>query len=85
LLPVAIALLTLRHVSRKAERPGGEEASGSAGLIVVTGLDVLIDGLVVGAGFATRAKQGLLLTIGLPLKRTYSDCSRARHRRRKRR
>ena len=45
----------------------GEIAKGSAGLIVTVGIDILIDGLVLGIGFAAGAKQGLLLTGALTL------------------
>ena len=45
----------------------GERAKGSSGLIVTVGIDILIDGLVLGIGFAAGAKQGLLLTGALTL------------------
>ena len=40
-----------------------ETASGS--LIVATAVDISVDGLMLGIGFATGAKQGILLTIAL--------------------
>ena len=45
----------------------GEKAKGSIGLIATVGIDILIDGLVLGIGFAAGAKQGLLLTGALTL------------------
>lgn len=45
----------------------GEKAKGSSGLIVTIGIDILIDGLVLGIGFAAGTKQGLLLTGALTL------------------
>lgn len=45
----------------------GEKAKGSVGLIATVGIDILIDGLVLGIGFAAGAKQGLLLTGALTL------------------
>jgi ZIP family zinc transporter len=43
-----------------------EERAGSAlGLIALVGIDILIDGLVLGLGFVAGAKVGLLLTIAL--------------------
>ncbi|MBK3399953.1 MULTISPECIES: transporter [Methylobacterium] len=45
----------------------GEKAKGSTGLIATVGIDILIDGLVLGIGFAAGAKQGLLLTGALTL------------------
>lgn len=40
---------------------------GPAGLLTTIGIDILIDGLVLGIGFAAGAKAGLLLTIALSL------------------
>jgi len=45
----------------------GETAKGSTGLIVTVGIDILVDWLVLGIGFAAGAKQGLLLTGALTL------------------
>ncbi|NGM38618.1 transporter [Methylobacterium sp. DB0501] len=45
----------------------GERAKGSLGLIVTVGVDILVDGLVLGIGFVAGAKQGLLLTGALTL------------------
>jgi zinc transporter, ZIP family len=39
----------------------------SAGLIATIGIDLLIDGIVIGIGFAAGAKQGLLLTAALTI------------------
>ncbi len=41
--------------------------TANTGLMVVTGVDILIDGLVLGTGFAAGAKIGVLLTIALTL------------------
>lgn len=40
---------------------------GPTGLLTAVGVDVLIDGLVLGIGFAAGAKAGLLLTVALTL------------------
>ena len=45
----------------------GEKAKGSTGLNATVGIDIQIDGLVLGIGFAAGAKQGLLLTGALTL------------------
>ncbi|MFA5957801.1 ZIP family metal transporter [Hyphomicrobium sp.] len=45
----------------------GERTSGQTGLAALVGLDLFIDGLVLGLGFAASAKAGLLLTIALTL------------------
>lgn len=40
---------------------------GRVGMLVAVGLDILIDGLVLGLAFVTDAKAGLLLTLALTL------------------
>ena len=40
---------------------------GPAGLLTTIGIDILIDGLVLGIAFAAGAKAGLLLTVALSL------------------
>lgn len=49
---------------------GGEEAEEQRSprrMLTVVGIDVSIDGLLIGVGFAAGAKQGMLLTIALTL------------------
>jgi ZIP family zinc transporter len=48
-------------------RAVGERAASAAGMVAVTGVDILIDGLVLGIGFAAGAREGLLLTIALTI------------------
>ena len=45
----------------------GERVRGSGALVAVIGVDMLIDGLVLGIAFAAGEKQGLLLAIALTL------------------
>ena len=40
---------------------------GPTGLLITIGIDILIDGLVLGIAFAVAAKAGLLLTVALSL------------------
>jgi len=42
-------------------------AKGPAGLLAAIGIDILIDGLVLGIGFAAGPKVGLLLTVALTI------------------
>lgn len=44
-----------------------ERIRGPVGLMAVVGVDILIDGLVLGIGFAAGAKAGMLLTIALTI------------------
>lgn len=45
----------------------GERTIGPFGSVAITSVDILVDGLVLGTGFAAGAKQGLLLTIALTI------------------
>ena len=45
----------------------GERTEGRTGLLTLVGVDMFIDGLVLGLGFAVSTKAGLLLTIALTL------------------
>lgn len=44
-----------------------ERWEGSLGLAITTGVDLLVDGLVLGISFIAGARQGVLLTIALTL------------------
>ena len=57
---IAVALMLLvKHL--------GEKAKGNTGFVAVVATDILIDGLVLGIGFAAGARQGLMLTLALTL------------------
>ena len=45
----------------------GQRAKGAGSLVAVVGVDILIDGLVLGLGFAAGSRAGVLLTIALTL------------------
>ncbi len=68
-----IAMLALRSFTARFEDSGEEESSGNPGaaaglpfgLLAATGIDILIDGFVLGIGFAAGARVGLLLTLAL--------------------
>jgi ZIP family zinc transporter len=48
---------------------------GNLSLITTAGLDVFIDGLIVGIGFAAGAKAGILLTIALTIELLFLSLS----------
>lgn len=54
-----IAMLAIKQLAQKTQ--------GAIGLMTTVGVDVLIDGLIVGIGFAAKAKTGILLTIALTI------------------
>lgn len=53
------AMLTIKTIGRRAE--------GVFAIAAVTGVDILIDGMVLGISFTAGARQGLLLTIALTI------------------
>lgn len=62
-----VVMFTFRHVGTRIElRRERAGATGvPVGLIVATGVDFLVDGVILGAGFSAEASVGLLLTIAL--------------------
>jgi ZIP family zinc transporter len=67
-----VAMYLLQRVSSRLERrdegePGIAATAIPIGLLMVTCVDVLIDGVVLGAGFAADSRTGLLLTVALTL------------------
>lgn len=62
LLGGGIGLLTMFGV-----KSFGEKFSGNMSLIILIGVDIFIDGVVLGIGFALGAKQGALLLFALSL------------------
>jgi len=53
------AMLGVRNLEKRV--------SGPVGLMSVTGIDILVDGLVLGIAFAAGAKAGILLTVALTI------------------
>ncbi|MEE7465010.1 transporter [Methylobacterium fujisawaense] len=54
-----VAMLLLRWLEGRMKGP--------VGLMSVTGIDILVDGLVLGIAFAAGAKAGILLTVALTI------------------
>ena len=59
------AMLAVRTLTK--ERDDGNPHVAPFGLLLVLGVDVLLDGLLVGIGFAAGAEEGMLLSIALTL------------------
>lgn len=55
--------LVTERVERRAE--GDVGAAGNPGLVAATFVDVAIDGLIIGAGFAAGGNAGAVLAVGL--------------------
>lgn len=62
-------MLVLRRLTEQQRPPDAEEAAQPAGLpwglLFGVGVDVVIDGLLLGIGFVAGAKEGVLLTLAL--------------------
>jgi ZIP family zinc transporter len=58
-------MLTLKWFGDKRESANGGEST--SGMVTAMGVDVGLDGVLIGLSFAAGAKQGLLLTFGLAL------------------
>ncbi len=62
-----LVMLAVKELAKKAE--------GYISLIATVGVDVLIDGLIIGIGFAAGAKEGILLTIALTIELLFLSLS----------
>ena len=72
ILGFALGLALMLTIRRLSEGQGGEQSAkertaGVAGLLFAIGVDITIDGFLIGIGFAAGAKQGVLLTVALTL------------------
>ncbi|SJM90959.1 ZIP family metal transporter [Crenothrix polyspora] len=70
-------MLIIKHFSEQAEQKSVAQDSQSTSLIMVLGIDILLDGLIIGFGFVAGQKQGLLLTIALALELLFLGLSGA--------
>ncbi len=63
---LGVALMfSVKHFSEKLETKTTGEASLPWGIIVAGGIDEMLDGLLLGIGFAVGQKEGILLSCGL--------------------
>ncbi|GGR27170.1 ZIP family metal transporter [Deinococcus ruber] len=60
-----LVMLGVRQFAERLERQPG--SAGSVSLIAAVGIDVFIDGLLIGVGFAAGARVGTLLVIALTM------------------
>ena len=61
-----MTMLAVRQLSEKGREKTSQDGEGvSQGLIVASAVDIAVDGLMLGIGFAAGAKQGLLLILAL--------------------
>lgn len=71
------AMLGVRRLTEKAGQPDKQAPEQPTGLLVAVAVDLLIDGLLVGIGFAAGAENGILLTIALTIEILFLGLSTA--------
>ncbi len=60
-------MLGLKAVTERIEGRSGSSGNSKAGLLTAVGIDVFLDGLLIGVGFAAGERVGTLLVIALTL------------------
>lgn len=66
-LGVALMLLVRSWTRRLEEGKSGSGEKGSIGLFIASGIDVFIDGLLVGISFEVGFREGVIITIALTI------------------
>lgn len=63
------AMLLLKELARRMEASAGDtgQVRVPTSLLLVSGVDIALDGLLIGISFAAGARQGLLITVALTL------------------
>lgn len=80
ILGVALMLVVkeLTHHGEEEEKEGdAEHAKPVRSLLIAVGIDIAIDGVLVGVGFAAGATQGIMLTVALTLEVMFLGVSTA--------
>ena len=58
-------MLAVKHFAEGESAEGVSDDKASSSLVFAMGIDIALDGLLIGLGFAAGQKQGLLLTIAI--------------------
>jgi zinc transporter, ZIP family len=66
-LGVVVMLLLKAFTEKKSEGADATKVELPKTLLIALGVDIALDGLLIGVGFAAGEKQGLLLTVALTL------------------
>lgn len=75
-LGVAV-MLGLKAFSARREKLAANASARPSSLLLIMAVDIAVDGLLIGVGFALGAKQGLLITIALTLEVLFLGVSTA--------
>jgi len=62
-----IVMLCIKHLAEQFGQKGISTGKNTYSLLLTLGIDILLDGILIGLGFAAGQKQGLLLTVALSL------------------
>ncbi len=73
----AVAMLLVRVASDRIERAAGEGPRRQAGLLATIGIDVFVDGIVTGIGFALGAGSGLVFIAAFALEMAFLGATTA--------
>lgn len=60
-------MLGVKALTERIERRDEGAGGGNSGLLIAVGIDVLLDGLLIGVGFAAGERVGTLLVVALTL------------------
>lgn len=66
-LGVALMLLVRWSMGRLERKSRGAGKKGTGGLLIASGVDVFIDGLLVGISFEVGMREGIIITIALTI------------------
>lgn len=76
-LMLVVKELTHHAEEEEKEEEGAEHAKPVKSLLIAVGIDIAIDGVLVGVGFAAGSTQGIMLTIALTLEVMFLGVSTA--------
>lgn len=76
-LMLFIRWLTTKKLGRGEDATGGEQGKSAWSMVATVGVDVLVDGLLIGLGFSANVQTGLLLTIALGIEVLFLGLSTA--------
>lgn len=60
-------MLGVKALTERIEQKDEQSGGGKAGLLIAVGIDVFLDGLLIGVGFAAGERVGTLLVVALTL------------------
>ena len=62
-----LVMLAIKHFTEKAGQDAAPKGKNVDSLLWILGVDFVLDGVLIGLGFAAGKKQGLILTVALSL------------------